>query len=309
MLSLIIPAYNEEENILRTAERVHRVLTEAGIDYEVLFVDDGSRDATWEKIREANEKNTRVRGVRFSRNFGKESAIFAGLSAARGDACVVLDCDLQHPAETIPEMERLWREEGYEVVEGIKRARSRESLVNRVSAGLFYRLISRCAGFDMRASSDFKLLDRKVVDALCAMTEKETFFRALSFWVGFRTARVEYDVAEREFGTTKWSLRQLTRYAVMNVTSFSAAPLYFVTFMGAALLLFALVLGLQTLIRWISGSAVEGFTTVILLMLLIGGCVMLALGIIGYYLARIYTEVKGRPRYIVSQTCGECKKP
>ncbi len=309
MLSLIIPAYNEEENILRTAERVHQVLTGAGIEYEVLFVDDGSRDATWEKIREANEMNACVSGLRFSRNFGKESAIFAGLSAARGDACVVLDCDLQHPAETIPEMERLWREEGYEVVEGIKRARSRESLVNRFSAGLFYKLISRCAGFDMRASSDFKLLDRKVVDALCAMTEKETFFRALSFWVGFRTARVEYDVAEREFGTTKWSLRQLTRYAVMNVTSFSAAPLYFVTFMGAALLLFALVLGLQTLIRWISGSAVEGFTTVILLMLLIGGCVMLALGIIGYYLARIYTEVKGRPRYIISQTCGECRKP
>jgi dolichol-phosphate mannosyltransferase len=227
------------------------------------------------------------------------------MRAARGECCAVMDCDLQHPPETVPEMYRLWREEGYEIVEGIKLPSGRARPLRRLCNGLFYRIMSACVGFDMEASSDFKLLDRRVRDILCAMPERETFFRALTFWVGFRTARVTYAVGERSRGKTKWPLRRLIRYAVRSVSSFSSAPLYFVAWMGLFLLIFALVLGVQTLIRWFSGTAVEGFTTVILLLLIIGGGLMVALGIIGYYIARIYTEIKGRPRCIVMQTCGD----
>ena len=309
MISLIIPACNEEENIGPTAQRIHEVLSGAGIPYELIFVDDGSGDLTWTRILAQSQRDSRVKGLRLSRNFGKEAGIFAGLRAAGGDCCVVMDCDLQHPPETIPEMYRLWKEEGYEVVEGVKRAPERKNFLRRGLNAVFYKVLSACLGFDMEASSDFKLLDRKVRDILCAMPERETFFRALTFWVGFRTARVTYDVGARSLGKTKWTPRQLVRYAVRNVTSFSGAPLYFVAWMGAFLLVFAVVLGVQTLVKWLSGTAVEGFTTVILLLLIIGGGLMVALGIIGYYIARIYTEIKGRPRYIVEKTCGGLDQP
>ena len=309
MISLIIPACNEEENIGPTAQRIHEVLSGAGIPYELIFVDDGSGDLTWTRILAQSQRDSRVKGLRLSRNFGKEAGIFAGLRAAGGDCCVVMDCDLQHPVETVPEMYRLWKEEGCEVVEGVKREPERKGPVRRALNRLFYRVMSACLGFEMEASSDFKLLDRKVRDILCAMPERETFFRALSFWVGFRTARVTYDVSRRAMGKTKWPLRQLIRYAVHSVSSFSSAPLYFVAWMGVGLLAFAIVLGVQTLAKWLSGTAVEGFTTVILLLLIVGGGIMVALGIIGFYIARIYTEVKGRPRYIVENTCGEVRQP
>lgn len=308
MISLVIPSYNEEDNILHTTHRINEILTAAEIPYEIIFVNDGSKDATWNKILEANATDTHVRGLSFSRNFGKEACMFAGLRAATGDCCVVLDCDLQHPPETIIEMYRLWNEEGYEVIEGVKRSRGKESLGYKLSAGLFYKLMSLCVGFDMASSSDFKLLDRKVVDTLCAMPERETFFRAMSFWVGYKTTKVEYDVAPREFGTTKWSFTKLVKYAVTNMTSFSAAPLHLVTFLGAFLLIVSVILGIHTLFNWALGNAVEGFTTVILLLLLISGCMMISLGIIGYYIAKIHMETKGRPQYIVAHSVSSVVK-
>lgn len=299
MLSVIIPSYNEEENILNTAKVVSDTLNAKQIPYELIFVNDGSRDSSWQKICRAAEENAAVRGLCFSRNFGKEACIFAGLRSAKGDCCVVMDCDLQHPAQVVPQMYDLWQQ-GYEVVEGVKRSRGKESLFYKMSAGLFYKVIGRFMGMDMEASSDFKLLDRKVVDVLCNLPEKSTFFRALSFWAGFRSTKVEYDVAERAYGSTKWSLRKLMGYAVKNVTSFTAAPLYFVTFVGLILLLFSIIMCIQTLVNFLTGHAIEGFTTVILLQLMIGGCIMVSLGIIGYYLARIFDEIKGRPQYIIS---------
>lgn len=301
LLSVIIPSYNEELNIRNTASTVARILDGHQIAFEIIFVDDGSKDATYQKIKEAKEADGRVRGAKFSRNFGKESCIFAGLSLARGACAVVMDCDLQHPPEVIPKMYALWQE-GYEVVEGVKADRGQESLAHKLSAGLFYRVISKCSGIDMESSSDFKLLDRKVVDTLVELKERNTFFRALSFWVGYRSATIEFEVAEREFGVTKWSVKSLARYAVNNVTSFSAAPLYFVMIVGVIFTLGSIILGLQTLIRFILGYAVEGFTTVILLILITGGLLMLSLGIIGYYIAKIYDEIKERPRYIISET-------
>lgn len=301
LLSVVLPAYNEEQNIANTAEVLAQLLESHGIDYELVFISDGSSDATFAEIQKAAERNSRVRGVEFSRNFGKEAGIFAGLEIAAGDAVVVMDCDLQHPPEAILQMWKLWQE-GAEIVEGVKSDRGRESILYKLSAGLFYKIMSRLIKIDMCSSSDFKLLDRKVVKVLLELPERNTFFRALTFWAGFQTEKVEYQVRARQFGKSKWSFFSLMRYAITNATSFSTLPLQLVTVMGMISIVFSAVLAVQTLVRYLTGTAVEGFTTVILLILLIGGFLMLSLGIIGHYLARIYEEVKGRPRYIVSKT-------
>ena len=301
MLSVVIPSFNESGLVGPAAERLGAVLTGAGIPYELIFVDDGSRDGTWEEIRAACRSDSRVRGLRFSRNFGKESAIFAGLAAAAGACCAVIDCDLQHPPEKLPEMYRLWRQ-GWEVVNGVKADRGRESAAHGLAARCFYGLMSRAAGTDLRRSSDFKVLDRKVVDALLALPERRTFFRGLVGWMGFRTAEVEYRVRDRAAGTTHFSAVSLFRYALSNIAAYSAAPMQIVTVLGGLFLLASLVLGIQTLARWASGAAADGFTTVILLLLFTGSILMIALGLIGYYIAQIFLETKGRPRYLVMET-------
>ena len=300
VLSVILPSYNEQKNISNTAQVLAELFEREQIDYELIFVSDGSADGTYEAVCEEKKKNSRVKGMEFSRNFGKEASIFAGLSVAVGDACVVMDCDLQHPPETVPEMYRLW-EQGYEVVEGIKSRRGKESLFHRSFAGLFYGIMSRLIKMDMKASSDFKLLDRKVVNVLLGLKERNTFFRALTFWAGFRSTTVEYEVQERQYGESKWSYSSLFSYAIQNATSFSTLPLQLVTLMGMVCIGFSLILAVQTLVKYFMGTAVEGFTTVILLILIVGGFTMLSLGIIGHYLARIYEEVKGRPKYIIKQ--------
>ncbi|MBR5762440.1 MAG: glycosyltransferase family 2 protein [Lachnospiraceae bacterium] len=300
LISLVIPSYNEEENIENTVKTLKSILDGEDFDCEFIFVNDGSADKTFEKIAAESEKDERVKGISFSRNFGKEAAIFAGLQAAVGDACVVLDCDLQHPPTLIKEMVAKWRE-GFEVVEGVKSSRGRESIFHKMSAGLFYRIMSRLIKIDMRATSDYKLLDRKVVNVLLSLTERNTFFRALTFWVGFKSTKLEYDVEERKFGTTKWSFISLMKYAINNATSFSTLPLQIVTFLGVISIIGSVILGIQTLVKFFMGTAEAGFPTVILLELLIGGFIMLSLGIIGHYIARIYEEVKGRPKYIVRE--------
>lgn len=299
VLSIVLPSYNEEQNIENTAKVLSELLAKEQIDYELVFVSDGSKDKTYEKIEKVAKENSHIKGACFSRNFGKEATIFAGLQIATGDAVIVMDCDLQHPPQVIPQMWKLWQE-GYEVVEGIKSSRGKESLGYKLSAGLFYKIMSYLIKMDMNSSSDFKLIDRKVVDVLLELPEKNTFFRALSFWAGFNTTTVEYEVQERLYGESKWSFVSLLRYAITNATSFSTLPLQLVTVMGMISILFSAVLAVQTLIRYLMGTAVEGFTTVILLILIIGGFIMLSLGIIGHYIARIYEEVKGRPKYIIS---------
>ena len=303
MLSVIIPSYKEEKMIARTAETIGQILAEASIPYELLFVDDGSGDNTWSEIKKAAEKDSNVHGVHFSRNFGKEAAMFAGLARAAGDCCVVIDCDLQHPPEKIVEMYRLW-EEGYEVVEGIKDDRGEESGAHRFAAKSFYSLISSAVGMDMSSASDFKLLDRKVVDTLNQMPEKNVFFRALSYWVGFRKTEVRYCVQERTAGESKWSTKSLFRYALSNITSFSSVPLHLITLLGIFMLAVAAVFSVITLVQKLSGSAAEGFTTVIILLLFTGSVIMLSLGVIAYYIGKMYEELKGRPRYIISEECG-----
>ena len=306
MLSVIIPAYNEELNIELAAETVTGLLKKEQIECEIIFIDDGSKDKTYEKICQCAEKYSEVRGLTFSRNFGKEAAIYAGLQESKGDCAVVLDCDLQFPPEKMLEMYSLWQE-GFEVVEGVKADRGRESLFYKLFAKSFYKLMSYFVGVDMQSTSDFKLIDRKVIDALLSLPERNTFFRALSFWSGFKSTQIEFQVRDRENGKSKWSFKGLAKYAISNVTSFTTAPLQLITVFGSILLLFMGGMSIQTLVRFFLGQSAEGFTTVILLLLLIGGSLMMALGIIGYYIARIYEEVKGRPRYIISKKTKEEK--
>lgn len=306
LLSVIIPAYNEESMIETTASEITGILDRAAIFHELIFVNDGSKDDTWTKIKSVCQGNPKVRGIHLSRNFGKESAMFAGLSYAKGDCCVLIDCDLQHPPAKIVEMYRLW-EEGYEIVEAVKSSRGEESFFHSMGAACFYKIISISTGIDMKRASDFKLLDRSAVTVLLNMKEKNAFFRAMSSWIGFQTTRIEFDVQERTVGKSKWSSWSLVKYAVTNIASFSAAPMQIVTILGGVMFLMSLVLGVNAIYQKVMGIALGGFTTVILLQLFTGSVIMMSLGIIGFYIAKIYEEVKGRPRFIISETCGEEK--
>lgn len=304
LLSVVIPAYNEEGMIEKTAETIGDILTNAGISYELLFVNDGSKDSTWEKIGKAAAVDPQVKGICFSRNFGKEAAMFAGMYYSKGDCCVIIDCDLQHPPEKIVEMYHLW-EEGYEVIEAVKKDRGKEGRFYSFAAKCFYDIISRITDIDMSRASDFKLMDRKAVTVLLNMREKNAFFRALSSWIGFKTTKIEFNVQERTVGESKWSTVALIRYAISNVSAFSAAPMQIVTFLGILMLSASVILGCGALYDKMAGIAPEGFTTVIIIELFIGSIIMISLGIIGYYISKIYEEVKDRPRYIVSDILGD----
>lgn len=302
LLSVIIPSFNEEKLIENTANTLSDILKSENINYELIFINDGSKDDTWAKIKNACETDSNIVGICFSRNFGKEAAMFAGLEKAKGDCCVIIDCDLQHPPEKIVDMYKLW-EQGYEVVEGIKKDRGKEGFLHRFAANTFYSLISKATKINMSDASDFKLLDRKVVDTLNQLPERKVFFRALSYWVGYKKTEVLYTVNERTVGESKWSTKQLIKYALTNITAFSSAPLHIVTILGFITLAISFIFGLISLIQKLCGVAVDGFTTVILLIAFIGSVIMISIGIVGYYIARIYDEIKGRPRYVISSIC------
>ena len=304
-VSVIVSVYNEEQALPEFYRHTSAVL--AGLaenslpwDYEMIFVNDGSQDGSLTFLEELARQDERVKVVSFSRNFGHEAAMIAGLDYCSGDMAVCMDADLQHPPETLVEMYRLWTE-GYEVVEGVKRSRGEESAFHRASAGMFYKIMTKIVKIDMSRASDFKLLDRAAVEALLSMPERNTFFRALSSWIGFRTTSVEFDVQERTEGESKWSTWSLIQYALRNILGFSTAPMQMVTVAGILVLALGIILGFQSLWKYFWGHAVEGFTTVILLILIIGSIIMISLGIIGCYIAKIYEEVKGRPRYLISR--------
>lgn len=299
-LSVVLPAYNEELMVVKACRILKNILDSEGIAYELVLVDDGSADETWSRIEEMSLEDVNVTGVHFSRNFGKEAAIIAGLAQASGDVVAVMDCDLQHPPETLVEMLRLW-EQGYEVVEGVKKDRGRESVFHRKSAGFFYRIMSGATGIDMKNASDFKLLDKKAVQSVLSMPERSMFFRAASSWVGYQSTSVFFEVREREAGESKWSTASLIAYAFRNIVAFTTLPLQFVTAGAVGCFICSLLLLVYSLVRYFTGHAVEGYTTLLIVLLFIGSAVMMSLGIIGYYIARIYEEVKRRPRYIVSK--------
>ncbi len=304
LLSIVVPAFNEERGIETAVREIRRCAIATGLRLQLIAVDDGSTDRTWEILSSLATEIADLQAIRLSRNFGKEGAIAAGLDAASGDAAIILDADLQHPPSVIPEMVRLWQSDGWDVVEAIKVHRGHESWLQRRTRRSFYSVASSLTGYNLQDASDFKLLDRKVVDAWRRFGERATFFRGLVAWLGFRRTQVSFDVGTRDGGGSRWSFGGLLRLAVDAVTSFSAIPLQVVTMLGLLTLIIGAGVGLQALRLWYQGQALPGFTTVILLQLVIGGFLMISLGIIGSYLARIYDEVKGRPRYVVREATG-----
>lgn len=307
-LSVVIPAYNEEAALQPALEQVEAVLGLAGLEYEVIVVDDGSTDGSWALLQQLASLDVwrrRLRGVRFSRNFGKEAAIVAGLRQAGGDAVIVMDADLQHPPAMILEMIELWTSGSYRVVEAVKRRRQRESALRRLSALAFYRLLMFGAALDLRGSSDFKLLDRRAVDAYLAMPENGRFFRGLTAWIGLPTARVELEVPERVEGVTRWRLGGLFKLARGTIVSFTALPLHLISWIGLVGLFLSVVMTMQTLWNKWFGASEAGFPTVIILILFMGSLILVSLGIIGEYLAELYREVKKRPLFVVRDTLEE----
>lgn len=300
-LSLVIPVYQEGSHIRSSISAISEILNKNNIIHEFVLIDDGSRDNSWEEMKKLTTDMTNVTALRLSRNFGKESALCAGLEYADGDMVLVMDADLQHPPEIIPEMVKAWRDEGYDVVEGVKSSRGKENRFYKTCAKFFYYIIYRTSDINLGKASDFKLMDRKVIEAWKEMPERALFFRGMTAWLGFDRKQIDFDVAERVNGKTKWSLVRLIRLAVDAITSYTSVPLHCITVLGLVMFFGAIILGLQTLYMKFAGNATSGFTTVILLLLIIGSSIMISLGMIGIYLTKIYKEVKGRPRYLVSK--------
>jgi polyisoprenyl-phosphate glycosyltransferase len=302
VFSVVIPVHNESDQIAQNLSLIHAETSKSGLPMEIIVIDDGSTDSTWQALEKMAEQMPELKALRFSRNFGKEAAICAGLAYSNGKACIVIDSDLQHPPELIPEMIRLWREEHWDVVEGIKKTRGTEPLINRIGARFFYRTLSGLSGYNLYGSSDFKLLDRKVIDAWLDMRERNTFFRGMISWLGYRRNQITFSMPRRRLTQSRWSFLGLFRLAVVAITAFSSLPLQAVTLLGGLFLLCAILFSGYALVMYFTGLAFPGFTTVIILELLLGGVLMISLGIIGTYIAQIYQEVKYRPRYIVAAT-------
>jgi glycosyltransferase involved in cell wall biosynthesis len=301
VVSAVIPVNNEEEVIADLVVAVAGTLASLQLPFEICIVDDGSTDGSWSALEALSNVHSEIRAVKLSRRFGKEAAILAGLQLARGSGAIVMDADLQHPPGLIPEMVRRWREDGFQVVDALKKETAGSSS-DRWHTRVFYNLLAWFSGFRLHGSSDFKLLDRAVIDAYLSLSERGLFFRGLTDWLGFRHTSISFDVPLRAAGSSKWSLWQLARLALDAITTLSSAPLRLITGLGFFFLVFAIILGVQTLYRKLSGSSVDGFTTVILLLLIIGSALMVGLGVIGEYIARIFDEVKQRPRFVVERS-------
>jgi polyisoprenyl-phosphate glycosyltransferase len=300
VLSVVIPLYREASHLSTTLAEIVGALDRLDTAYELILIEDGSPDGTWALITEFCRRHPRARGLRLSRNFGKEAALAAGLERACGQAVLLMDGDLQHPPALIAAMLQHWRD-GADVVEGVKQRRQGDSASQRWRAELFYRLFSWLSGYELGGASDFKLMDRRVLEAWRRMGERNLFFRGMHAWLGFKRVQLAFQVPPRTGGESAWGVLELVRLAMVAVTSFSSAPLQLISLAGIAFAAFAVLLGAQTLYLKFSGVGVTGFTTVILLLLTIGSAMMLGLGIIGTYIARIYEEVKARPRYIVAE--------
>lgn len=302
LLSIVAPVYNEAEGIDAFYERTHLAATKLG-DAELIFVDDGSTDASWEHLLAIAGRDPSVRLVRLSRNFGHQIALTAGLQAARGQAVVTIDTDLQDPPELIPELVLRWQD-GYDVVHAVRTKRAGERRLRLVGIDLYYRLLGHIAGTPIpQQAGDFRLLSRRALDALGAMPERARYLRGMASWIGFRQTSVSYARDARHAGQTKYPLRRLVRLGADGILSFSTVPLRLVSALGAVLVVFcAGVLVWSLYVRLFTDDHPAGWTSVIAVVLLLGGVQLLSLGVIGQYIARIFEEAKGRPLYLVDET-------
>lgn len=306
LVSIVVPCFNEEEVIRETIARLQQLAASCSeYDFELLFVDDGSHDNTLAQLREASARDPRIRTIVFSRNFGHQLAVTAGIDEAAGDAVVLIDADLQDPPGVVAEMIEKWRK-GYQVVYGVRTDRPGESSFKRATAHLFYRVLNRLSDTPIPLDTgDFRLMDRSVVEVLKRLPERDRFIRGLVSWVGFRQLALPYQRAERFAGTTKYPLRKMLRFASDGIISFSTQPLKFAILLGmgcAALACIGITWAL--LARLFSDDWVPGWTATIIAILFLGGIQLVCTGILGEYIGRIYMQAKGRPLYVVSERIG-----
>ncbi len=305
LLSVVVPCLNEEPVIETTHERLAAALDGAGVTFEIVYVDDGSTDATFAKLADIQRRDARARVVRLSRNFGHQMASTAGLEHATGDAVVLIDADLQDPPEVIPAMLAKWRD-GFQVVYGLRQSREGESWFKRITAKAFYRIVNRMAEVPIPLDTgDFRLMDRRVVEAVLAMPERDRFLRGMVSWVGFRQTSVEYAREPRFAGQSKYPLGKMLHFAGDGIMSFSMAPLKLATLLGFGSSILALAGIIYTLfVRFSTHAWVAGWASIFLAVLFVGGVQLICLGIIGEYLGRIYGESKHRPLYVVADRLG-----
>ncbi|HNX58165.1 MAG TPA: glycosyltransferase family 2 protein [Spirochaetota bacterium] len=303
----MMPAYNEGSGIRNALKVIDSIMKKNFLDYEFLIIDDGSSDDTWANLLSCRAKYP-LRAVKLSRNFGKEAAIRAGLEKVRTSMVVLLDSDLQHPPVIIPEMIEVMARDNADVVDGIRDDRGKESFFNRIVAGCFYRIFSCLTGIDLQKASDFKLMNRKAIDAYLSLHEKALFFRGMSAWIGYKRSQVIFKTDDRIAGHSKWSTKALFRLAKNAIVSFSTSLLHLPMIFGVVFCFISLFVSAESIFRKLYGHSIEGFPTIIVLLGLVGGLILISLGVIGEYLAKIYEEVKMRPVYLVGEEISNDKK-
>ena len=304
-VSVVVPVFNEEEMIGLFYDRTKNVLTRLdGLSWEIVFVDDGSHDSSFSKLAALASADPNVKVLKFSRNFGHQIAITAGIDAANGDCVVVIDSDLQDPPEVIPSMVEQWRL-GFDVVYGVRSEREGETAVKLMTASLFYRILSRLTNVQIPTNvGDFRLMSRRVVEQLKLLREKDRFVRGLVSWVGFRQTGVTYHREARKAGVTKYPLGKMMKFAFDGITSFSTAPLKLATWTGYLSAIAAVLYLISVFVQRALGITVEGWATIMVAMLFLGSVQLICLGILGEYLGRVFNEVKPRPMYVIEERLG-----
>jgi len=304
ILSVIIPCYNEQEVLPELNRRLASALAKVG-DYEIIFINDGSKDSTLQLLKEYSFQDSRIKVINFSRNFGHQIAITAGIDFASGDAVVVMDADLQDPPEFIPELVKKWHE-GYDVVYAVREKREGEALFKKATAAGFYRLIRKLTNVDIPVDTgDFRLMSRRAVNQLKLLREKNRFVRGLVSWIGFRQTGITYERDKRFAGETKYPLKKMVKFAFDGITSFSFIPLQLATYLGFTVsLLSFFYAAYAVLVKVILGTPIEGWTSLMVALMFLGGVQLIMMGLIGEYIGRIYEEVKGRPLYLVEEAIG-----
>jgi polyisoprenyl-phosphate glycosyltransferase len=305
LVSIIIPVLNEADNLDALVGRLTPVLDRLGTRWEIIFVDDGSTDGTLASLKALNAREPRATGISFSRNFGKEIALAAGLQYARGDAAIMMDADLQHPPEMLEEFVATWRK-GYDIVYGNRIDRGTDGVFRRLYSRLFYRLFNYLSRSDIPpGAGDFRLLDRRAIDAMNRFKENSRFNKGLYSWIGFKSVGLPYHVAERVSGVSKWSIRKLASFAIDGLTSFSTLPLRVWSLLGLLISTMAIIYATIIMVRtFIFGADVPGFPSIIVSVMLLAGVQLISLGVLGEYLGRVYEEVKSRPLYLVADEIG-----
>ena len=303
-ISILATVFEKPETVMEFVSTIEAVMGKSNRRYELLLIDDGSLPETWEAIKKIAGEAGTVRGFRLSRNFGKESAVMAGLQAARGKAVIIMDADLQHPPDLIPRFIELWENQGVPIVQGVRTGRGNQGILKRILVKTYYALFRILAGVDIENSTDFVLLDRRIVDQMKQLGERQTYFRGLTHWIGYERATIPFDIAPRTSGQSGWSAIKQIRHAVLGLSSFSAKPVFIIILVGLLGLICSFFLGMHTLYNYFAGSAHPGFSTVILLQLIFGSIELICIGLIGIYIVNIFVEVKHRPRFLVSETTG-----